>query len=596
MCGIWLLLSRKEFSVDCFKSFMNFKSRGPDYTQNVSVNLSNNFLKTLTMGFHRLSIMDPTMNGSQPFEVVDGTRTIYAMCNGEIFNYKELADELLCNFGIAMRSSCDCEVIPYLHKVYGFDTMMKKLDVGEFAIVLIDHDKKTDKYEFYLGRDHVGVRPLYFGINNDFLCFSSELKGIPSMESTYSDQFSPGNYIHFTQGNECDDISKIIKTQSLPYYCYYDIEKFINFKDFLKDEQLCMSLIRNILTESVISRLESDRPLGALLSGGLDSSLVCAIASKYLKVKGKTLRTFSIGLENSTDEFYARKVSKFIGSDHTHIVLEQQQFVDALEDVIKTIESYDTTTVRASTGQYLVSKYICENFDIKVLLIGDGSDELCSGYMYFHNSPNCDASHLENIRLIKDIHRYDGQRADRSISGNGLEARVPFLDHRFIDLYLSIDPKLRVPREHNGRITEKYLLRKSFEGYLPEDCLWRPKEAFSDGVSSVKKSWYEIIQNNVNSLYTDKEYKRLSSSYSHYMPVTKEELFFRKIFEKYYSRNVDNVVPYRWIPKWCGTITEPSARILSVYTNDDSDICDGSKIVVKNKNLENERSIRSSSN
>ena len=580
MCGIWLLLARTDFTVEHFKSFMDSKSRGPDYTQNVSVNLNNSFLKTLTMGFHRLSVMDPTMNGSQPFEVVDGSRTIYAMCNGEIYNYKELACELLRDHDIVMKSKSDCEVLPYLYKVYGFDKMMSKLNVGEFAISLIHHDKDTDVYDFYLGRDHVGVRPLYFGINNDFLCFSSELKGIPHIEETYTDQFEPGKYIHFRQGGDHDDISKIIKTQMLPYHCYYDIERFISCDNVLTDEIECMKRIKEVFTGAVISRLEADIPLGALLSGGLDSSLICAIASKHLRANGKVLRTFSIGMKNSTDEYYARKVAEFIGSDHTHIVLEESQFINAIDDVIYTIESYDTTTVRASTGQYLVSKHICENYDVKVLLIGDGSDELCSGYMYFHNAPDPVASHLENIRLVKDIHRYDGQRADRSISGHGLEARVPFLDRRFIDLYLSIDPKLRVPREHNGRRTEKYLLRKTFEGYLPDECLWRPKEAFSDGVSSLKKSWYEIIQDNADKLFTDKEFERLSNSYSHYKPVTKEELFFRKTFEKHYSRNVDNVIPYRWVPKWCGTITEPSARILSVYDQEDNT---SDKVVVKSK-------------
>jgi len=567
MCGIWLLLSKNNLSSDDLQVFNDVKNRGPDLTQLISINTNRPFLRTLTMGFHRLSIMDLSVNGSQPFKLVDGNRTIYTLCNGEIYNYKELKEEFREEFiknNITFNSTSDCEIIPYLYKLYGFNFLIKKLSTAEFAICIIDYNEDTGIYNFYVGRDHFGVRPLYYGINENFICFSSELKGIPSLDDSRCDQFTPATYVHF----QYTHIEKIINDkQLLNQNYYYNIDRHIseNKNSLIQDEKIVLEQIKQVFSKAVISRLESDRPLGALLSGGLDSSLVCAIAAKHLAKTGRKLRTFSIGMEDSTDEYYAKKVAEYIGSIHTHIQLSQDDFVNALDNVIKTVESFDTTTVRATTGQYLISKYICDNYDIKVLLIGDGSDELCSGYMYFHNAPDEWESHLENIRLLKYIHRYDGQRADRAIAGNGLEARVPFLDHKFVDLYLSIHPSLRVPRFYKDRNVEKYLLRMAFNGYLPEDCLWRPKEAFSDGVSSLTKSWYEIIQERANEMYTDEEFNSFTKIYNHYKPVTKEELLFRHIFEKHFSINVDNVVTHRWLPLWSGDVNEPSARVLNVY-------------------------------
>lgn len=579
MCAIWLLLSKLGFDTKSFEAFNKNKMRGPDYSEIVSVNLVDDYLKTLTLGFHRLAIMDPSMNGSQPFENVEGSHTVYAMCNGEIYNYKQLVEK----YDLTLKSECDCEVLPYLYKKLGFESMLKELR-GEFAICVVDHDKDTNQYDFYFGRDNVGVRPLYYGIHDDFLCLSSELKGIPNLDSATCDQFPPGHYVTFTHRADHDKLKEVLTGKKLEFQCYWDIEKYADedYEDFIEDETEALDLIRNTFIESVICRLDSDRPLGALLSGGLDSSLVCAVAAWYLKKTGKVLRTFSIGMKGSTDEYYARRVAKQIGSEHIHITLTDKDFINAIDEVIATIESFDTTTIRASTGQYLISKYIAEHYDIKVLLIGDGSDELCSGYMYFHNAPDPWTSHLENINLVKWIHRYDGQRADRCISGNGLESRVPFLDKEFIDLYLRIHPKLRVPREHNGERREKYLLRKAFDGWLDDETLWRPKEAFSDGVSSMKKSWYEYIQDMAEEMYTDEELAVAQTTYSHLVPRTKEELYFRKRFEHHYSKNVENVVPYFWMPKWCGDVIDPSARVLNVYSQKDNSKST-EKIIVRKK-------------
>ena len=557
MCGIWLLLSKKDFDEEYFRSFNKVKGRGPDYFDFKNIKTNNINLKSINIGFHRLSIMDTSLNGSQPFEINDDKNNIFCICNGEIYNY----DILINKYELKCESKSDCEVIPKLYKKLGFDLMIKELR-GEFSICIIDYNRLTDSYKFYLSRDQTGVRPLYYGINEDYICFSSILKGIPYLDNTNCDQFRPGCYTLIENGNEIKDFENIILKNEIKYNEYWNIDN-IDCKIF--DENIALENIRKTFEESVKMRLTSDRPLGALLSGGLDSSLVCAIASKYLKEKGLRLRTFSIGLEKSTDEYYANLVSKYIDSDHTHYTLTSEEFVEVLPTIVKEIETYDTTTVRASTGQYLISKIISENEDIKVLLIGDGSDELCSGYMYFHKSPNEIESHKENIRLIKDIHRYDSQRADRGISSNGLEARVPFLDKEFIELYLSIDPNLRIPREFNNRKTEKFLLRKAFLGYLPEQVLWRPKEAFSDGVSSIEKSWFSIIQEQAEEKFTDEEFLLKSSEIKHCRPASKESLMYREYFNKEFSKNVENVIPYYWLPRWCGDIYEPSARILDVY-------------------------------
>lgn len=338
---------------------------------------------------------------------------------------------------------------------------------------------------------------------------------------------------------------------------------------------MIQDIIREKIIEVVEVRLESDRPMGALLSGGLDSSLVVAIAAEHFRRQGKKLRTFSIGIPGATDKQYAEMVAKHCGTEHTHVEFTQEEFLEALIEVVKATETWDTTTIRASTGQYLISKWIRENTPIKVLLIGDGSDEVCAGYMYFHNAPTPQELHNENMRLTEDIQYYDVLRADRCIACNGIEARVPFLDHQFVDLYLSIPPELRVPTTEpskGSRKVEKWLLRKSFDVktadgipvFLPDPVLWRMKEAFSDGVSGHEKSWYQIIQESVEDQYTDAYFKDPELSH-HIVPPTKEALHFRKLFNEAFNFKAVHAVPYYWMPKWSGDIKDPSARQLAVY-------------------------------
>ena len=547
MCGIWSYFSRKDFNneVDFYKMFLKLRNRGPDRSKFEYIN----FMKIhLYLGFHRLSIMDPSVLGDQPFcHRVSQHKTVYTICNGEIYNYKQLIKK----YNLKPLSSSDCEVIPLLYMSQGFETVISEL-CGEYACVLIELDHNTKTVSIKSFTDHTSVRPLFYAKNNDAFSFSSELKGLVSLfKGNEIKRFPPGSYMDL-----------VITKNSMSY----SIESYYNFvydSINITNLDIAKQRVRETLVTCVRERLFANRELGCLLSGGLDSSLVASIASMELKKLGKTLKTFSIGMPGATDEKYAKMVAKHIGSEHTHYTLSNTDFLDALNNVIEATETFDITTIRASTGQYLISKLISEKTNIKVLLIGDGSDELCSGYMYFHNAPTPKDSHDENRRLLKDIHLYDVLRADRGIAFNGLEARVPFLDYRFIDLYMSIDPKLRIPT--NG--IEKWLLRSSFEGnYLPHEVLWRKKEAFSDGVSSTEKSWFEIIQELANEKYTDATFKNYKKSFEHCPPPNKEALYFRLKFEELFgSDDVCKIIPYYWLPKWCGNITEPSARVLGAY-------------------------------
>ncbi len=560
MCGIWAYILKNQnldmnkYLENLYSHYIKTSMRGPDRSSFDVLSHPNN----IAIGFHRLSIMDPTTNGDQPFKIEANGKTVWCICNGEIYNYMNLAEK----YNIELTSESDCEIISRLYIKQGIDILTRELE-GEYAFMIFDLDMKTGNGDIYICRDRFGIRPLFYSIDEDSFNFSSELKSIVNKNNVKV--FRPREYMRL---QKISDEWKIHNSK-----VYYNLLANSLRKDFLTEENCGLEEIkkrvRKTFVNSVWSRLLADRPLGCLLSGGLDSSLVASIAARFLEEQGKTLQTFSIGLEGSTDEYYARLVAKHIGSEHTHIQFEQKDFIDAIRDVIYATETYDITTVRASTGQYLVSKWISENTDIKVLLIGDGSDELTAGYMYFHKAPSSQAVHEENVRLLQDIHYYDVLRADRGIADNGLEARVPFLDHHFVDLYLSIDPKLRDPSTFK---LEKWLLRESFnvDNYLPSEVLWRKKEAFSDGVSSVKKSWYQIIQEYANNLYSDNYLEIEKERLEFNSPPSKESLYFRKIWEEYFGTNMETskVIPYFWLPKWCGDIKEPSARVLQVYKED----------------------------
>jgi asparagine synthase (glutamine-hydrolysing) len=292
---------------------------------------------------------------------------------------------------------------------------------------------------------------------------------------------------------------------------------------------------------------------------------VAAVAAPiHLKKFGRRLRTFSIGLEGSSDEAYAKMVAKYIDSEHVHIKSTVEEFLSVLPEIIKTIETIDITSIRASTPQFLISRWIYRNTDIKVVFVGDGADEVENGYLYVHKAPNLEALLADNLRLLRDIHLFDGLRADRCIAGNGLEARFPYLNHEFVEAYLSVAMELRKPIDG----LEKWLMRESFREskVLPEEVLFRRKCAFSDAVSSQDMSWYQVIKNHVDKLYTDEELLQKQKLYAYLPPRTKEALFDREQFEKHYGPQAALVTPYFWMPKWVGDdVTDPSARTLSFY-------------------------------
>jgi asparagine synthase (glutamine-hydrolysing) len=300
--------------------------------------------------------------------------------------------------------------------------------------------------------------------------------------------------------------------------------------------------------------------LACLLSGGLDSSLVSAIAAEQ---SSTPINTFTIGMEGATDLPYAQQVADHIGSNHHIVMLTNEDGLKAIDETIYAIESYDITSVRASVWQFLIAKYIKENTDFKAILCGELSDELCSGYKYFHNAPDTKSMHAENVRLVEDVHRFDGLRTDRTMSYHGLEVRLPFAEKTFIEYYLSIDPSIRMPQQG----VEKWLLRSSFAdtGLLPDAILWRSKEAFSDGVSGKQKSWFQIVQEYIETLVSEEEFRMESKKFTHNTPFTKESYYYRKKFGEYFGEAHSKVIPYFWMPRWSGNVGDPSARVLSVY-------------------------------
>jgi asparagine synthase (glutamine-hydrolysing) len=545
MCGIWFYLSQsKTFNTNYVNYSNNVQHRGPDET--VSHEFNN-----IQAVFHRLSIIDIN-HGHQPFIYDDKERFIMVMCNGEIYNYQELYLKLL-PYKIIKKTDSDCEVI--LHLYMHFKNNFVHMLNGEFAFCIYDYSYTTDQFTLLYARDRFGIRPLFIGYYEpSSIILSSVMKGLPLDAERPITQVPPRTL--FIINND-------LTSHYIPYFSLDTLLPSIS------DKYMALDYIRATFTKAVTDRLMTSRPFGCLLSGGLDSSLICGIVAQWCKIHKQTLYTFSIGLEGSTDEIYANKVAQFIQSEHTHVKVSINDFINAIPDVIKAIESYDITTVRASVGQYLLGKYISNNTQIKVLLIGDGADELCGGYRYLYNAPSVWDFHNECITLLNEIHYFDVLRADRGLSAHGLEARVPFLDHEFATGYLSVVPELRMP--NISFQPEKKLLRDAFltANIIPMDVLLRKKEAFSDGVSSIDNSWYSIIQNHVNKLYSDDCVA--NNRYITNRPMTKEALYYRDTFDKFFhdyentGSGMGHIIPHFWLPKWSGNITEPSARVLKNY-------------------------------
>lgn len=559
MCGIYSIFDvlkkdKEKIQKILYPLFMKGRLRGPEYSTFKSYNIDE---RCYTLGFHRLAINGLNENSNQPFEIDD----IKLICNGEIYNYKELIQKHNLN----VRTDSDCEVILHMYKMYGIERTLQLLD-GVFSFILID--ERENKKHMYVARDPFGVRPLYewsimiSGFNNVLFGFSSELKSVCSQESVYvlsTSQFTPGSLSHYSTNDK--NVWEEMKRNKI----YYNVDNIIS-KNIEKDS--LYDSIYTSLYNSVRKRvLTTDRPIACLLSGGLDSSLITCLVKKVIDESHKQniLETYSIGLEGSEDLKYARKVASYLKTKHTEVIVSEKEFLNSIPKVIYNIESYDTTTVRASVGNYLISEYISIHSDAKVIFNGDGSDEVCGGYLYFHMSPDKESFDNECKRLLKNIHYYDVLRSDRSISSNGLEPRTPFLDPNFVKTYLSIPCEIRY--ETTKKHCEKYLLRKAFseKNLLPEEVLWRTKEAFSDGVSSHCKSWYEIIQE-----YVEKNIDKINMNLINtkncktMFPRTIEQHYYFNVYSSFY-KGCENVIPEYWMPRFVENSTDASARTLSIY-------------------------------
>jgi len=532
MCGIHCILNY------CSNTNYNNKklsARGPDDYQTYTD-------PKIHMNFYRLSI-NGISNGAQPMQY----KNYVLMCNGEIYNHTDL--EKLINYTSVTGS--DCEIILPLFDKFGLEKTCTLLD-GVFAFIIWDNIEN----KLYIGRDRFGVRPLFYAIHNNQIQISSEIKGMilpDDIPSTTVTHFPPGHYGMVTSHNTLD-----IK----PYYLYVWNENLIlknNMNSVLEG-------IKIFLHKSVQKRMMTERPVGCLLSGGLDSSLIASLVRNYLP-SNKQLRTFSIGFEGSPDLAYARKVATFLKSDHHEFLVTPQEFLDHIDEVIAVTETYDITTIRASVGNYLVCKKIKEynqtqDVDNQSIVIfnGDGADEVAGGYLYHNKAPSGLDFHYESVNLLKDISYFDVLRSDRSCSDNGLEPRTPFLDRDFVNFYMSIPIEYRF----NNTKQEKYLIREAFknDNLLPEEVLFRKKEAFSDGVSIKEKSWWEIIQDYLSDKVS------IPDTIPNYpfdsTKLNKESYYYYKKYSELYKNQI-NVIPRYWLPKWSGNITNPSARILVDY-------------------------------
>jgi len=561
MCGIFSYIQIKSKNLvlaKLFHDFMQLKHRGPDSSH---FDIYNNVI----IGFHRLAIIGDSFSGNQPFILNDNNKTIIFIANAEIYNYKELIKQ----YNLLSDVKSDCFVIPQIYmnmlknsKENNFNRFIKDDVNGEFSFILYEFDQLKNLKKVIVSRDPVGVRPLYYSPNpNDALLFTSEIKAALSFDGDLK-EFPPGHIFTYT----FDELNNI-SCDKYNYSLIYDVvAKSLPENDYLK-------MVQKAVLNSVRRRLNLDKPFAFLLSGGVDSSLVAALSAKIL---GRPIRTFCCSLKGEdgkgvgTDLRYARMVADHIGSNHTEVLFSPEEGLAAIPDVIRTIESWDVTTIRASVVQYMVCKYIGQNTDCKVVFVGEGVDEVASSYLFNWYAPNGDALDKCSKEYVKNIHYYDVKRADRCISRWGLEGRVPLLDPEFINAYWEIPAEQRMPTYKN---MEKWVLRKAFDGtnVLPDKVLWRTKEAQSDACSSKDKSWYSIIQEYVEAVISDEEMTTTATRYPYCTPQTKEAFYYRKIFCSVFGEERQEIIPGFWQPKWNKQgqeVTEyidPSARILSVY-------------------------------
>jgi len=484
-----------------------------------------------------LSIID-LKSGKQP---IQGTNTAWMVHDGEIYNYQELKDTVLKDH--TFRTKSDSEVIVHLYEEFGYK-FCNMLD-GDFAFVIIDGDN------YIAARDAVGVKPLYYGLDErGRIYFSSEMKSIADQCKSFS-TFPPG---HYYTG----------KTGFVKYY-NPDYEDHAN-----ANKTLDLDLVRESLIQATRKRLMSEVPVGVLLSGGLDSSLTSAIASRILKDNGQKLHSFSIGLDaDSPDNIVARKAAEFLGTEHHEIHFTVEEGVSILEKVIYHIETYDIISVRSGVPMYLLSKAIADQ-GIKVILSGEGADEVFGGHLYFRNAPSAEEFQDETIERVQKLFTADLLRADKTTMAHGLEARIPFLDKDFLDVAIRIKTEEKQPKTYDG--IEKYILRKAFDTtenpYLPAEVLWRQKEQFSDGVGY---NWIDELIEYCATQVTDEQLAGAAAEFPYNSPTTKEAYLYRSIFHKFYPQVSAAQTVRKWIPKWQEN-QDPSGRANAAHVKADVEI------------------------
>ena len=516
--------------------------RGPDASTNDYYTLNEN--EELGIGFTRLHIQGSTIGAEQPYKLPD---QCIVLCNGEIFNSEMLIQEAALP---VPTGSSDCAVIPALLKRGGLTLadVSRQLD-GDFAIVVLDLSRQI----VHVSRDPYGVRPLFYARGEDWTAIVSELKALPS-GAHYVEQIIPGTVRNFTLGEASS--STVIWHQT-PWL------KHPFWHSSVEGLAAAGASLRYALEEAVMKRLTTVRDVGACLSGGLDSSLVAAIAAEKLGKIGRKLHTYTVGMSNSPDLEHARLVAKHIGSIHHEWIVSPEECLALIPEVIRAIETFDITTVRASVGNYLVGQLVArETPTVKVILNGDGSDEALGGYLYMQEAPDNIAFEQETDRLLQEIYRYDVLRSERSMAAHGLESRSPFLDRQFIAVARSLPTDVL---RSSPAIMEKTILRTAFldTGLLPNQVLWRRKEAFSDGISSTgQPSWYELTQAEA-AKHVPKmiEYRGVNP------PQTVEAAWYRQLWSEHYPESAAHAVaPAMWMPRFIKGATDPSARTLKLYT------------------------------
>jgi len=529
MCGILAIIGKGKDEALVQQLSKRMSHRGPDESDLFVTE------KGHILSHERLSIIDLT-TGRQP---IQGSSKAWMVHNGEIYNHQNLRDTVLSRH--AFRTTSDSEVIVHLYEEFGYE-FCDMLD-GIFAFVVINGD------DYIAGRDPLGVKPLYYGLDErGRMYFSSEMKAITDQCRSFS-TFPPGHY--YTP-----------KTGFVKYYRpqWEDASKAVEVIDY--------EAIRQTLTQAVEKRLMSDVPVGVLLSGGLDSSLTSSIAARLLKESGQKLHSFSIGLTaDAPDAAAARKVAEFLGTDHHEIHFTIEQGIAILDKLVWHLETYDVTSIRASTPMYFLSKAITD-MGVKVVLSGEGADEIFGGYLYFRNAPSATEFQKETIERVQKLFTADLLRADKSTMAHGLEARVPFLDKKFLELAIRIKPEEKQPKTYNG--VEKYILRKAFDTpenpYLPSEVLWRQKEQFSDGVGY---NWIDTLIEYCASQVTDEQLESAQERFPYNTPATKEAYFYRSLFHKHFPQVSAAQTVRKWIPKWQEN-TDPSGRANAAHVQADT--------------------------